>query len=294
MPGLDYYLNLIPSQHRDKPRFMAVAEIWIEHDVEMQRFFHEMPFEFDLDTAVGVQLDQVGEWIGRTRHLHVPLEGVYFAWATTNVGWGEGSWKGTFDPETKMYSLPDDVYRRLLRAKIAANHWDGTIPGAYAVWDIAFKDSGFILFIDDHQDMSMSIFILGKQPDIVTKSLVRHGYLPLKPEGVRIGGYYTVTNGEAIFSWGCDNDILKGWGAGNWPINLDDESFYVVEVTNTAFLERKDNDDVVLKSSIPAGAESAYFARTDEGGVIVKNDVEANSRHQNIRTDENGNIILLD
>ena len=90
MPNLDYYLRLVPSQHSDKPRFMAVLEKRIEFYTRMQVFLQSMPHGFDIDFSVGVQLDQDGEWIGRTRFVEIPLEGVYFSWGEAGIGWGEG------------------------------------------------------------------------------------------------------------------------------------------------------------------------------------------------------------
>ena len=53
--------------------------------------------------------------------------------------------------------LPDDLYRMLLMAKVAANAWDGTTPHAYKVWGTAFAGTSAIIFIQDHQDMSMTV-----------------------------------------------------------------------------------------------------------------------------------------
>ena len=45
---------------------------------------------FDIDTAVGVQLDVVGEWVGRSRRVATPVTGIYFSWDTERVGWDRG------------------------------------------------------------------------------------------------------------------------------------------------------------------------------------------------------------
>ena len=64
----------------------------------VDELLQELRTAFDLDTAIGRQLDAVGVRVGRTRHLHTPLEGVYFSWNTEGVGWNEGIWKGRYDP----------------------------------------------------------------------------------------------------------------------------------------------------------------------------------------------------
>lgn len=113
---------------------------------------------------------------------------MYFEWGREAVGWARGSWKGLYDPETGMVRLPDETYRLLLRAKIGANRWDGTVPGAYEVWESAFADTGSLILMQDNQDMSVVIGLAGTPLDAVMRNLLLQGYLPLKPEGVRVAG----------------------------------------------------------------------------------------------------------
>ena len=213
---LTEYLNLITSLYRDQPQFMALCESWVTPLVDVQELLADVGEAFDLDDAVGVQLDQVGEWIGRTRDLATPLTGVYFAWGESGVGWDEGAWKGPYDPDTGIVRLVDDFYRMLLRAKIAANGWDGTIPGAYEIWEQLFGGTGMMILLQDGQDMSMAVGVAGAIPDAVFRALLTGGYLPLKPAGVRIRYYALPVEAGPIFAWDCDSDALSGWGAG-WP-----------------------------------------------------------------------------
>lgn len=217
LPTLDTYLDLVTSLYRGKPRFIALCTALVQPLVDQQALLDAIRNGFDLDSAVGVQLDKVGEWVGRSRDLETPLEGVYFSWNTAGVGWQEGSWKGPYDPETGMVSLPDAAYRTLLRAKIAANAWDGTVPGAYEVWETLFAGTGSIVVIQDNQDMSMVVGLAGTYPDAVTKALLTGGYVPLKPEGVRIKYYAVAPTGGPLFAWGCESEALNGWGVGSWP-----------------------------------------------------------------------------
>ena len=127
------YLGLVTSEHRNRPRFMATVAAVTDPLCGLQELLETMRAAFDVDSAVGGQLDRTGEWIGRSRHLRLELDDVYFEWGREAVGWARGSWKGLYDPETGMVRLPDETYRLLLKAKIGANRWDGTVPGAYEV-----------------------------------------------------------------------------------------------------------------------------------------------------------------
>ena len=126
----DDYLALITSEHRHRPKFEAVVAGLAGPFVEMQAMLERMRTLHDIDTATGVHLDRAGEWIGRSRYVAIPLENVYFSWGVEGLGWNEGYWKGKYDPNRGMVRLSDDAYRTVLKAKIGANRWDGTIPGA--------------------------------------------------------------------------------------------------------------------------------------------------------------------
>lgn len=215
LPVLDDYLSLITTMYRGKLRFVGLCSALVQPLVDQQALLAAIRDGFDLDTAVGAQLDQVGAWVGCSRLLKTPLTDVYFAWGAPGLGWAQGSWKGPHDPSTGMVSLPDDVYRTLIRATIAANSWDGTIPKAYEIWSSLFSGTGLIIVIQDNQDMSMVVGVAGTYLDAVTKSLLTGGYIPLKPAGVRVS-YVVAPQGGPLFAWGCDSDALAGWGFGSW------------------------------------------------------------------------------
>ncbi|MBY4728348.1 MULTISPECIES: DUF2612 domain-containing protein [Burkholderia] len=230
MAELDDYTGLITSEHQPRPIFMAVVAAWLSPIVDQINVLGGMPALFDLDSAVGDQLDTLGEWIGLSRQVSTPLVGVYFAFDIFGLGFDQGAWKGPFDPDTGLVSLDDGTYRMALRAKIAANHWDGTPDAAGAILEM-LAPPGTLVFIEDHCDMSITIGIAGKQPNALYAALLTKGFLSLKPEAVHVNYAFTSLDGSPVFGFDVDNEYVAGFDAGAWsttsltPQNLLDYTF---------------------------------------------------------------------
>ncbi len=220
MADITKYTNRITSEHNQQPDFMAVVEALAKPLVDVQNVLGGMPGKFDLDNAVGAQLDDVGLWVGISRNVPVPLTGVYFSFDTAGVGFDQGSWKGPFDPDTGLTRLDNETYRLVLRAKIGANHWDGTLESSKAILDSIFNGDTFV-FIQDNQDMSMTIGISGVIPSAVFLALLANGLIPLKPEGVQINiVIVTSVDGNPIFGFDMSNDLVAGFDTGAWGTPL--------------------------------------------------------------------------
>ncbi|KVE40084.1 DUF2612 domain-containing protein [Burkholderia sp. BDU5] len=216
MPDLNDYTSLITSEHRDKPRFAATVAAVVQPLVDQMNLLASMPGKFDLDVAVGDQLDAVGQWVGVSRRIRTPLTGIYFSFDIAGLGFDQGIWKGPFDPDTGLTVLDDDTYRLVIRAKIGANHWDGTLASSAAILNSIFG-SGTHVFIEDHQDMSMTIGISGKVPSAVFLALLAGGYIPLKPEGVHVNyTIVTTVDGAPLFGFDMENAYVSGFDVGAW------------------------------------------------------------------------------
>lgn len=212
----DDYQALITNEHADRPLFVATLRTLVRGPVEQQAQIARLVSDFDVDGAAGVQLDAVGAWVGISRILSVALTDVYFTWdGPAPLGWDTGSWRGPFDPTSGLISLPDDAYRALIRAKIAANSWDGTLVAAARIWDEVFNGAQQII-VQDNQDMTMSVSFVGAPLSAVQQALLTGGYFPLKPEGVRILFYGVPVNPGPLFAWDTTTESLQGWDQGSW------------------------------------------------------------------------------
>jgi hypothetical protein len=223
LPVTDDYLKRLPSFHRWQPQFRATVEAMSSFPVAMANFIADLPRQFDLDEAIGVQLDIVGKWIGRDRYVKVPLDNLWFSFGDARKGFGLGYWKGIFDPQLGITALDDESYRKLLYAKILVNNWNGTYESARNLINSYFLNSGTTFFIDDHGNGSATYAITGKIPPPIFLALYAWGYLPLEPAGIKT--YYRVVSVDntPMFGFGVDNDKVAGFGIGSWgtdPIHV--------------------------------------------------------------------------
>lgn len=232
------YTGLITSEHRDQPRFLALVSALVQPLADITALIDGLPQAFDLDTAIGAQLDVVGQWVGRTRNLKTPITGVFFSLDTAGVGFDQGIWWSPYTPTTGIEVLPDDQYRLILRARIMNNQWDGSLEQAYAIIDSIFLSgnapsprlgSTFIIgqsplgytpiqlpFIQDNADLSMLVGLSRKVPDALTLAMLTQGLLNVRPAGVQVSAYYTVTANAPMFALDIENDTFSGFDAGAW------------------------------------------------------------------------------
>jgi len=76
------YLALITSEHNQKPNFVAVVSAFVQGFADETATISSIIGLYDLDTAVGSQLDTIGLWVGQSRDLLEPISGVYFSFDT--------------------------------------------------------------------------------------------------------------------------------------------------------------------------------------------------------------------
>lgn len=208
------YTTLIASQHRDRTKFAATVAFLTSAAQDVGDVLLALPEKFDVDTAEGVQLDDVGRWVGQGRSVSVPLENVYFSVDIVGLGFGEGYLIGPFDPLEGLVLLPDAGYRALLKAIIAANYWDGTNESLWALSSTALSDYSVNPLIVDGFDMTYSV-ILTELPEPIYLEIVRKNYLPPKPAGVLLTGIYLMDG--PMFGLDFDTTLIAGFDEGGFP-----------------------------------------------------------------------------
>lgn len=217
------YTDRISNYHAGKPKFFAHVDLSTRPLIDISQTMTGMISAFDIDTAVGKQLDILGEWIGRKRRVSTPISGVYFSWDTEKLGWDQGVWQGPFDPDDGFLDLSDEVYRLVLKVKIAINHWNGQNDTLPDILDSALAGSGLRIAIVDNQDMSISIWILpdysivlNETDRLIFDSAVNKGPFVVIPEGY-VPSRYELNPIDQVNSelwWAIQNGYLTVKAAG--------------------------------------------------------------------------------
>ncbi|WP_279538759.1 DUF2612 domain-containing protein [Paenibacillus agricola] len=184
--AIDKQIDLITSQHKTQPKFMAWLSAALTITDDGVAATKTVPTLFDIDNAIGKQLDTLGEIVGRSRKVDFqPTDGS--------------------SPE-----LDDANFRLIIKTKIATNQWDGTISQIRDLWANIFEY--LMLVIVDNQDMSISLGVVGLSTPL-EKDLIANGYILPKPAGVRANfSFYD----DAIFGYDLDNSAIKGYDEGYW------------------------------------------------------------------------------
>lgn len=250
----DYTKRITPWQS-NRPKFVATVENTLSPVADAGAASASLPSAFDIDTAIGVQLDAVGQWVGRDRNVRLPIPNSYFAWDDDIRGWDRGVWQGPYDTETGITSLDDETYRRLLYTIVLANHWDGTLPSAQAIFDAFFVDPETRIFLQDNAqvptpklffswdqdgagwdegvwyqpsdivptagfvDAALTICVAGKIPAPVLLGLLGQFAIPIKPMGVTTEVSVTSVDNDALFGWDIENEFIAGWDEGAWGVS---------------------------------------------------------------------------
>jgi hypothetical protein len=220
---LEEYLALVPSWNSQRPKFMSTLAALVQPLVDSQTFLASLTADFDLDTAVGVQLDAVGRWLNRDRFIDQPITGVYFSFdlASERVGFDQGIWFSGFDPTEAIIALDDETYRTILRLQAIANQWDGTLPSMQAPLDAVFPG----IIVQDKGDiagdvMTMDVLIPSHLLSSLLLGILTQDY-PVKPAGVLTNFIETTLQGVPIFGFDVaftTNGPFGGFDQAAWGI----------------------------------------------------------------------------
>ena len=198
---------------------------------------------FDIETAVGPQLDVIGQYVGFSRTIFAQIVRPYFQLpdcttydpGTPAVGLTDSS-DPTVNPDSVIYrdsyasesfaQLDDEEYRFMLKLKIILNSCDNTL---YGIANILYSSFGNDIVAVDSADMTMGYYV-GKNVGRFTMLAISQKLLP-KPMGITLSGVFSVPDPFNV--WGFQSssspnsntngfsDSTVGWSGQYWLQSTD-------------------------------------------------------------------------
>ena len=173
-----YYRNLLIKQYHDKPNAVATIEALVEQSAA-DWVYPQVRDAFDIDTAIGVQLDTLAKYVGLSRDY--------------------------------LESQTDTALRFLIKMKVIQNICDHSFKSVDLYNDIYF---GNTIEVEDNLDMTISYLFPFLIVDLMTQAVLTNS-LP-RPLGVAIILWGILNpNGTFGFSFGAAGAfdiIVNGYG----------------------------------------------------------------------------------
>lgn len=216
------YTRLIPNHNFLKPLFNQHVDLSTRIFVDINDTMGDWVNKFDVDQATGEQLDIVAKWVGATRTIQEPITDTFFSWDTDGLGWDESRWIGQYESAYRYVTVDDELFRVLIKLKIAINNWDGTNESIPTVIDTALRNEDFKLAVLDGQDMTESEVIVGGDLNDQLTAALKYGDIVLRPAGVWLKGISRPSdeddgmNNDYIFAFDLENDLFRGYDEGAW------------------------------------------------------------------------------
>jgi len=181
-----YYSNLLTSEYKNSTKFNLWLNSVLGIATDISNCLQFITSAFDLDFAVGVQLNTLGVLVGVSRTV-------------------------PFQPSAGVSPILDDTtYRLLIKATIANNQWNGTIGELYPIWSQLFP-SGQITILDN-QNMTATIIMTGTFSSII-QDLIRNDMIVPRPQAVQ----YTYNFGVLpYFGFDRNDAYIAGFDSGKW------------------------------------------------------------------------------
>lgn len=167
----NYYKNLLIIQYYDKPKAQAVIQNWVDC-MAVDGLLLDLPEAFNVNTAVGVQLDAIGKIVNLPR-----------------------------------YNFNDDQYRILLNLRIITNNSGVTMK---EIDDIMFNFFGKSIVCHNNQDMSLTYIVFPEYEDLIP--VIQAEQLFPAPLGVDVNIVVSVDLPELIFGFARGNIITEATG----------------------------------------------------------------------------------
>lgn len=199
--AVEYYKELLLYQYQNQTKAMGTIDLLVR-SILSELIPLDVMNSFNIDTAVGTQLDILGQYIGLSRRvaiipvrnfwtladyqLYNPLTPHYGLLDYTDSEVNKDSIFYTYFSENySLTDLDDSDYRAMLKLKIALNNIDNSLLSIATVLYDFFGDK---VIMNDLTDMTISYSVTPDKENIIVMAY-QLGLIP-KPQGVGISCIY--------------------------------------------------------------------------------------------------------
>lgn len=178
----------IYAQYRTKPKAVAWYEITRKLAVELGSAIDAVRVMYNIDTAVGEQLNIIGRVVVVDRSFvgQVALDPGLFALTDGDeFGDTEAVFAALYVDQDGQMS--DELYRLVIKSKIIKNDSDASIESILYGMNFLLPNAD-VLRVTDGEDMSFSVEFYGNITNLERWALLNASLVP-KPQGVRFNGF---------------------------------------------------------------------------------------------------------
>lgn len=244
--------STIQFEQDSAPVFDKFLQLVFSEAMEIQISKRDLMQLRSIDTAEGAQLDIIGEIVGQPRTLVDVDLFTFFGfrghWNSDSYGdlndpsVGSVWWDGE-SPTTGNITLSDNLYRILIKAKIAKNVTRATPEDVMNFANFVFNTSGSTVVDEGGAKFRLLVGrVLTRQEVGLLRYINREaGYeSTLLPKPIGVGMDYGSFDYDSFFAFqGIPN--AKGYGSLGYTYYFDGEHLYDGEVVPSLYIDRDEN-----------------------------------------------------
>lgn len=217
MALVDETTNLLIKQYWEKPKAKAEVELQASTWETTRAFLAALDPAFDLDNAIGAQLDVLGRIVGISRSVPDVIPKVYFGFGfnPNSVGFSSkfdpqrigGPFYSKFSSAFTDLQLGDSDYRFFIRVKASLNRASGYVSSDQyiSIQDVVLAAFDGRAYVVDNLNMTLTLYV-SPVVSLDRLRLIRALNLLPKPQGVR---YKVIIQAEPGLTFGFSNNPLS-------------------------------------------------------------------------------------
>lgn len=201
--------NLLIKQYWEKPKAKAEIQARAQTWETVNEFLAALDPAFDLDNAVGAQLDVLGRIVGINRNVPSVVAKIYFGFSVNSDSKGfsdkfnnlreSAPFFDKFAPPFTDLQLNDNDYRFFIGVKASLNRASAYLSSDEFISIQAVVLAAFngLAFVVDNQDMTLTLYV-SPIVSMARLRLIQALNLLPKPQGVRYGAIIQAEPGETF------------------------------------------------------------------------------------------------